>query len=263
MLDPKDEAMHHRLVTAWASAFCDLDLSLSPPALAGQLYALVPDLTGCADPFAPYKEKSNQEVQKALPRLIRLVRQSPDPLFTALELAIIGNYMDAGAPGDHSWTEALEHESDAEWASRDYPGFVREVKNRPKILILGDNAGEIGLDSLLIQELQRHGCTVTYAVRGRPILNDATMEDARLFGLPDICRVVSSGVDTPGTVLERCSPKFLDILNTAELIISKGQGNFEALMDEFPGIYYAFKVKCPVVAKLSGQPEKSSVFARI
>jgi hypothetical protein len=89
------------------------------------------------------------------------------------------------------------------------------------------------------------------------------MEDARTVGMVDRCEVISSGVDTPGTVLDRCTREFLDRMDQAEIVISKGQGNFEALKDEASGIYFAFKVKCPVVAALTGRPEKTSMFEYI
>lgn len=257
---PNDPSMHERVLMAWAEAFPKLDLSLSPPELAGELYGMIPDLTGCTDPFAEYKSRSNREILQALPDLLAMVDANPDPLLTALELSIIGNSLDAGAPGGCSWSEALGHESGSEWAARDYPDFSAAVSRRPHVLILGDNAGEIGLDGLLVRQLQDRDCRVTYAVRGRPILNDATMDDAQFFGLPSLCRVVSSGVDTPGTVLSRCSAEFLEILKSADLVVSKGQGNYEALIGEWPDIHYAFKVKCHVVARLTGQPERSSIF---
>jgi hypothetical protein len=86
------------------------------------------------------------------------------------------------------------------------------------------------------------------------------MKDANQVGMTNRCEVITSGVDTPGTVLERCTPDFLERMDKAEIIISKGQGNFEALKDEKNGIYFAFKVKCPVVAALTGRPEKTSMF---
>jgi hypothetical protein len=119
-------------------------------------------------------------------------------------------------------------------------------------MILGDNAGEIALDTILVGLLQERGCTVTYVVRGSPIINDATLEDAREVGMIELCKVVSSGVDTPGTVLSRCSQDFLASFNRSPVILSKGQGNLEALSDECSGIFYALKVKCPVVADMTG-----------
>ena len=260
--DPADEAMHRRVLLTWARAMPDLDLTLSPPAQAGRLYGLLSEATGCADPFAALKDAANRRVLELLPELRARRDASPHPLRTALEIAIIGNYMDAGIGREFDWEgelaaleSALDPAACAEFEARAADG--REV------LVLGDNAGEIGLDILLAEALKARGCRVTYAVRGAPILNDATLADAEFVGMTRTCAVVSSGVDTPGTVPERCAPDFLERMRAADLILSKGQGNFEALSDRWPGVFFAFKVKCPVAARLTGRPEGSSVFRRL
>jgi uncharacterized protein with ATP-grasp and redox domains len=130
-------------------------------------------------------------------------------------------------------------------------------------MILGDNAGEIGMDTLLVKQLQNLGAEVTYVVRGAPILNDATLEDARFVGMDRLCRVISSGADSPGTVLSRCHSDFLEELYAAPIVISKGQGNFEALHGRLSGAFFALKVKCPVVARLTGFPVRTSVFNKM
>ncbi|MGE4553775.1 MAG: DUF89 domain-containing protein [Desulfovibrionaceae bacterium] len=261
-VDPDDEAMHRRVLAAWAAAVPDLDLTLSPPAQAGHIYGLLARATGAPDPFAADKDQANRRVLELLPGLRARRDASPAPLRTALEMAIIGNYLDAGIGREFDWEgelaaleDALDPAACAEFEAQAGPGRA--------VLVLGDNAGEIAMDILLVEALQARGCRVTYAVRGRPILNDATLEDARFVGMTEACPVVSSGVDTPGTVPERCDPAFLDRMKQADLILSKGQGNFEALSDRWPGVFFAFKVKCPVAARLTGRPEGSSVFRRL
>jgi hypothetical protein len=130
-------------------------------------------------------------------------------------------------------------------------------------MILGDNAGEIGMDTLLVKQLKALGAEVTYVVREKPILNDATMEDAQFVGMDRLCRVISSGVDSPGTLLSRCHPDFLQELHAAPIVISKGQGNFECLHGRVPGIFFALKVKCQVVARLTGFPVRTSIFDQL
>jgi uncharacterized protein with ATP-grasp and redox domains len=257
---PQDTALHKQVLLEWASMLSSLDLTVTPPALAGIMYKRLSDLLGTRDIFAHVKEQANTEVQRFLPQFRKSLAASDDPLFDALRLAIIGNYMDAGTPTQHAWSQAMQEERDATWATSHYPRFRQHLSTPRSILILGDNAGEIVLDTLLVDELVRLGHEVTYAVRGTPILNDATMEDAKRVGMTQKCQVITSGVDTPGTVLERCTPDFLRRLDQSEVIISKGQGNFEALKGEKSGIYFAFKVKCPVVAAITGRPEKTSIF---
>ncbi|GAU08875.1 damage-control phosphatase ARMT1 family protein [Desulfoplanes formicivorans] len=263
IIDPEDADLHKKVLLEWASMLPSLDLTVSPPALAGIMYKRLGALLGTRDIFAAVKEQANTEVQRFLPGFRATLAASDDPLFDALRLAIIGNYMDAGTPTQHAWEQAMHEERDATWASTHYPRFRHHLASARSVLILGDNAGEIVLDTLLVDELVRMGHKVTYAVRGTPILNDATMEDAKRVGMVDRCEVITSGVDTPGTVLERCTPDFLHRLDQAEVIISKGQGNFEALKGERTGIYFAFKVKCPVVAAMTGRPEKTSIFEYI
>jgi hypothetical protein len=263
IIAPDDIDLHQKVLLKWASILPALDLTLSPPALAGIMYRELAALFNTEDIFADIKSQANKDVLRLLSGFRKTLAASADPLFDALRLAIIGNYMDAGTPTQHAWDQAMEEERDASWATTHYPGFKKQLASSRSVLILGDNAGEIVLDTLLVDELVRLGHRVTYVVRGTPILNDATMEDARTVGMVDRCEVISSGVDTPGTVLDRCTREFLDRMDQAEIVISKGQGNFEALKDEASGIYFAFKVKCPVVAALTGRPEKTSMFEYI
>ncbi len=128
-----------------------------------------------------------------------------------------------------------------------------------RILYLADNAGEIVFDRLLVEALAPQ--RVTLAVRGTPVLNDATAADARAVGLTEICEVIDNGSDAPGTVLEDCSREFRQRFSTADLIIAKGQGNFETLSEAPGNIFFLFKVKCPVIATRTGLPEEAQVLA--
>jgi uncharacterized protein with ATP-grasp and redox domains len=263
IIAPDDSKLHQDVLMDWISALPTMDLSMSPPALAGILYARLTRMTETPDIFSKVKEHANADVQTLLPGFRETLATSSDPLFDALRLSIIGNYMDVGTPKQYAWGQAMEEEQCAAWSKAHYPAFKEQLATPRSILILGDNAGEIVLDTLLVDELNRLGHQVTYAVRGTPILNDATMEDAVTVGMTQRCEVISSGVDTPGTVLERCTSQFLARMDTADIIISKGQGNFEALKNNYPGIYFAFKIKCPVIADIIGRPEKTSMFEYI
>jgi len=138
--------------------------------------------------------------------------------------------------------------------SFDYQEFKYALNNAESILYLGDNTGEIVFDKLLIEELSNMlpDVKITYVVRDKPVINDALMEDAVSCGLDKIVDVISSGCDAPGTILDLCSKEFLKLYESAELIISKGQGNFETLADEKRPIFFLFKVKCPVIANHTG-----------
>ena len=249
---PGDEAMHYAIVTAWGRRLGELDLTQPPPAIARHLVDLVTEMTGCGDLYLDDKRESNERVLQLLPDLrgkIEACRGNgeAETLALALELAVIGNYIDRGVDLDVDW-EAELAEVSASFSSETLSDFASRAQSGAEILILGDNCGEIVLDMLLVEELQRRGCRVTYAVRSRPIINDATLADAVAVGMTGLCTVVESGVDTPGTVLDRCSPAFLDHMRGADAILAKGQGNFESLQGNWPGVFCAFKAKCPRVA---------------
>ncbi|MGL1862210.1 MAG: ARMT1-like domain-containing protein [Pseudodesulfovibrio sp.] len=263
---PDDEAMHQEIVMAWGRMLGDLDLSVPPPDIARHLTDLIRSKTGCEDLYREDKLEANARVLELLPGLKVLleterIKPDGDPLALALELAIIGNYIDRGVDLGVDWEAELENVSDSVPTST-LDEFKSLAKPGSHILILGDNTGEIVLDMLLVEELQRQQCVVTYAVRSKPVINDATMEDAIAVGMTALCEVVESGVDTPGTVLSRCTPEFLERMEVADIILSKGQGNFESLEGVWPGVFCAFKVKCKRVAEDAGLPFGSSAFLR-
>ncbi|MGE4192321.1 MAG: DUF89 domain-containing protein [Pseudodesulfovibrio sp.] len=259
---PDDERLQQEIVAEWEALLPTLDMDVPPPAVASVLANLVRQKTGIRDLYADDKREANAFVLGLLPALqdrVEAEREVGDPLALALELAVIGNYIDRGVDLDFDLEKEL-----AEVAESLSPKVMRAFRERvvpgASVLILGDNTGEIVLDKLLVRELRRMGCDVTYAVRSRPVLNDATMADARAVGMTSLCRVVESGVDTPGTVLSRCTPEFLDRMRASDVILSKGQGNFEALDGAWEGVFCAFKVKCKRIARKTGLAFGSSAF---
>lgn len=261
---PDDEAMHHRIVAAWGRKLSQLDMTQPPPDLAGHLAALIRSMTGCGDLYLDDKRQANEQVLKLLPVLReKLSRQraisDDDSLALALELAIIGNYIDRGVELDFDLDEEIANVT-GEIPQEVFRQFIDVAQPSADILILGDNTGEIVLDMLLVEELKMRGCNVTHVVRSGPAINDATMEDAIAVGMTELCEVIESGVDTPGTVLNRCTPEFLDRMCNADVILSKGQGNFESLEGVWPGIFCAFKVKCKRVSRESGLALGESAF---
>lgn len=263
---PDDEQLQYEIVMEWGRILGELDLSSPPPAIARRLSRLIKEKTGVSDLYADDKRQANERVLELLPDLKRKIETERstvggDPLALVLELAIIGNYIDRGVDIEVDWEDELANVADS-ICSDVLEDFRSLVVAGAEVLILGDNTGEIVLDMLMVEELQRLGCNVTYAVRSEPIINDSTMEDAEFVGMTKLCPVVESGVDTPGTVLELCTPKFLDRMRAADVIISKGQGNFESLEDKWPGIFCAFKVKCKRVAADAGLPFGSSAFRK-
>ncbi|MFP4242836.1 MAG: damage-control phosphatase ARMT1 family protein, partial [Chitinispirillaceae bacterium] len=127
------------------------------------------------------------------------------------------------------------------------------LNSASRILFLCDNAGEIVFDRFLMESMPRE--KIICAVRGKPVINDATMEDARETGMTDLVKVVSNGSDVPGTFLKSCSPGFREIFENADLVIAKGQGNFETLSEvKQKKIFFLLQVKCPVISRDVGFP---------
>lgn len=155
--------------------------------------------------------------------------------------------------------EAIEHAAENELTG-DTEAFVSAVRNAEHILYLCDNAGEIVFDTLLIEQLGPE--RVAAAVRGKPIINDALLEDAVAAGLTNLVPTIGNGSDAPGTVLDDCHEEFRAAFESADLIISKGQGNFETLSDSDRPVFFLFKAKCPVVAETAGVPLSTHVLRR-
>jgi uncharacterized protein with ATP-grasp and redox domains len=249
-----DPVMHEqtlRSILQWAR---EMDLDQSPPALAQRLHRYLRGMTGVDDPYRRAKDQLNQLALELVPPFRAKVEADDDPLKLAARLAIAGNIMDMGVIGNLTEAEVRETMDQALHAPffGELENFRQAVAEAKSILYLADNAGEIVFDRLLIEQLPRE--RVTLVVRGAPIINDVTLIDAQTVGLDQLVEVIENGSDAPGTILSDCSPEFRRHFSEADLIISKGQGNFETLSGEAGNIFFLFKVKCPMVAKLVGQP---------
>ena len=237
-------------------------LSSSPLEMARVIYGIVKRITTKDDPYAKIKEKSNKLALKIYPKLKEKVTHSRNRLLTAIELAIAGNIIDYGVKNSLNVKKELDKilDKESEAIRREnksifnYRGFKCALKNAKTILYLADNAGEVVFDRILIEEIKEmdKNKDIIYAVKEKPIINDALVEDARISGISKYAKIVSSGLDTPGTVLSLCSREFLKIFKHADMIIGKGQGNFEALSNSKGPLFFLFMAKCPVIAQDMG-----------
>ena len=255
-------AVHEQVVRQALRSTSELNFRQSPPAFAQELHRQLRSITGVDDPYRPAKDRFNQLALKMLPELAARVADADDPLNMALRVAIGGNAIDLGAnPG---MTEAEAREAVIGATDEPVQGNVTDFRNTiaasADILYLTDNAGEIVLDRLLIEHLPLE--RVTVAVRGGPVLNDATMIDAEAAGLRDLVDVIDNGSDAPGTILSDCSENFRSRYAAADIVIAKGQGNFETLSDEPRPTYFLFKVKCPLIGNYAGYPTGAHVVMR-
>ena len=241
-----DENMQKKILEEVSKLVPEFPLESTPPEMGRIVYQLVNKLTGNNDPFKEIKKSSNQLILNLYPKLKMTVENSKDRVLTATRLAIAGNIIDYGALTSFDIEEEVANCLKSNFAVFDYSEFKQALNNAETILYLGDNAGEIVFDKLLIEEL---GKELIYVVRNKPIINDVLIEDAYDCGIDKIAKVISNGSDAPGTVLNLCSKEFLETYHKAPLIISKGQGNFETLSEERAPIFFLLKVKCPVIAK--------------
>ena len=243
-----DETVHEQVLRETLRAISEMDLRGSPPAMGHKIHRFIRELVGECDPYREMKDESNQLALALYPTLKSRVERSANPLETAVRLAIAGNIIDIAVKGDVAQidvNEAVEHALTTPFDG-DMDGFASAVSTAKSILYLADNAGEIVFDRLLIEELPLE--KVTVAVRGAPVINDATMVDARVAGITELVDVIDNGSDVPGTILEECSTTFRDRFDEAGLIIAKGQGNYETLSEAAKDIFFALKAKCPVIA---------------
>ena len=200
------------------------------------------------DRFRQEKQDSNAFVLARLDRIREKVRSAPDPVLAALQFAILGNYIDFSAlRGEVSFAALdgmLEKALDMELDGQVYAALLADLAAGKRLLFLTDNAGEIGFDRVLGEEIARRfpHLEITFCVRGGPANNDATREDARAVGLP--FPVIDNGNCIPGTQLDCLSPEARAAFESADVILSKGQGNAETLLGCGYNIYYAFLVKC-------------------
>jgi uncharacterized protein with ATP-grasp and redox domains len=209
----------------------------------------IAELGGCGDPFATIKKESNGAAMRLRPGLQAIIATAPDPVAATVKLAMAGNIIDYGSqqPFDVEQTigKCLANEP---WGG-DLVRFLDDVEYAGRILYLADNCGELVFDGLFIEHLAAMGKEVVLAVKERPIINDALAADVEECGLDRYCTVITNGTGCPGTPLARCSRIFREYFFNADLIISKGQGNFETLAGTPGPVYYLLTVKCMVVAE--------------
>jgi uncharacterized protein with ATP-grasp and redox domains len=227
------------------------DWHSTPPELAHKVHTLIKRITKETDPYKQVKKDSNDLVLKKYSVLKKKVENSKDPLETALRLAIAGNIIDYGIIEKFNLEGTIKEVLNKKFAIFDYTQFKDVLKNSKTLLYFIDNAGEIVIDKLLVETIlkEKHLEKITFVVKGGPIINDATLEDARYIGLNLLPNtnflVISNGEE--GTGPERNSNEVKDWIKKHDIVISKGQGNYEGF-SEFNGLFFMLMAKCPLVA---------------
>jgi len=246
------EGERARLVRRILQWIAKVDLDQSPPAISQIINRQVRGLLVMADPYRAAKDSHNALAEALIPSIRRRIAASFDPLTMAVRYAITGNIIDLGAKNGIGYGEIYEELQSAPLQPLfgDMEAFKKACGQAQTILYLTDNAGEIFFDRLLIEKLP--GAKITLAVRGAPIINDATRTDALAANLEDLVEIIDNGSDAPRTILNDCSAEFRRHFDEADMVIAKGQGNFESLSDEPRNIFFLFRTKCPVISLHSG-----------
>ena len=233
----------------------------SSPDIARAIHGIVKKYSGKPDPYEETKNKDFRFAIELLPHLRTVVSNKQDRLYWALKVSATGNIIDSAMNAGLNIEECIDRELNIDFARCDADLFKKQLETSGKnLLIIGDNSAETVFDRVLIEELIASGFDITDAVRSEPVINDSTIQDAIAAGIDQIARVISTGCNAPGTILAECSEEFLDRFYRSDIVISKGQGNFESLSDCDRNIYFLLKAKCVLVADLLGASLNDYVF---
>jgi len=217
------------------------------------------------DVYAEIKKESNDFVLERLDRVQQVIDSSDDPLLCALKYARLGNYIDFGAL--HGGVDMSELDKKLDSAKNEavdpveYENLKADLAKAKKVLYITDNAGEIVLDKIFLQKLKEYYPNAEFvaATRGAPVINDATREDAYYIGLDKIVKVIDNGTDISGTQISEVGEEMKKALDDADVIIAKGQGNFETMLGCGLNVYYVYLCKCDLFVKSFGVPRLTGV----
>ena len=246
-----DEKLHQKVLREVTKKLLELNWNSTPPELAHQVHSIVKRITNENDPYKEVKKESNDLVLKIYPELKEKVKKSRDPLRTAVRLAIAGNIIDFAVLQEFNLEETIREVLKKRFVIDDYEKLKEKLKDAETLLFFVDNAGEIGLDKLLVETFleQKKFEKIDFVVKGEPIINDATLEDAVYMGLERLPNseflTISNG--EVGTGPARSSQTVKKWITEHDLVISKGQGNYEGL-SEHNGLFFMLMVKCPIIA---------------
>jgi len=240
-----DERKIKKLLDNVGAMMKDIRLESIPPETGDAIYKEVSKITGVADPYKKVKESNIQEALSLYPELKENIRKSDNKLLTAIRIAIAGNVIDLGVGKEFNIVEDVKEILQQEFGILDFNEFKEHLGKANRILYIGDNAGESVFDKILIEELGR---PVIYVVRDIPVINDVTFQDAIDSGIDEVAEIISSGSSAPAAIPELCNEKFIEKFNSFDMVISKGQGNYEGLSNESRSIFFLLKAKCHVIA---------------
>jgi len=251
-----DEALSKKIYTTAIAMSKDFSPLQNPPEVATPLYEKMAELAGKKDLYDEVKKASTLKALSFVPLLEAEIDNSNEPLFTATKVAVAGNVIDLAAEVEFDLHEELDKIFHTEFSVNDFPILQEKLSQASTLLYIADNAGEHIFDKIYIQTILKlyPSLNITYMTRGNAIINDVTFEEAQEAGFEEVCNLLSSGVNTPGFVYERANEASKKLFDEADLIITKGMGNYECLSDYGrKELFFLLKVKCNVVARSLGK----------
>ena len=246
-------------------AHCD---GLSTPQISEMMSALRCKHFGPEKDYAPIKKHFNSLMLNLLPHMKEQVMEADDSLRMALQYSMVGNFIDFGVMevvDEDELRSKIDAAKDIQIPPEVLQSFREEIEKADRMVLFTDNCGEIVTDKLLISVLRdlNPNLWVTVIVRGKPIVNDATMEDALQVGMDEVAqRVIGNGAGMPGNVIGAISPEAMDEIGKADVLVSKGQGNFEGLSGCGLNIFYLFLCKCDAFMQRFNVPQFTGVMTR-
>ena len=247
MLPENTEELGMRRLLTFLS---EVDYRQSPPVLGREMHRMIRQELNNPDPYLEIKEKYNRMIMEKYSDFKKSVRTAEDPFDAAMRLAIAGNVIDFGTQHQMDIIDTINRVMDAELAIDDSQQLKDDLKVAGTVLYIGDNCGEIVFDKIFLETIRLPD--IYFAVRGSPVINDVTVKDAETVKMDEVATVITTGDDAPGVVWESTSDEFKQIFGTADVVISKGQGNMEGLIDIQKNIYFLLVTKCELIGNRVG-----------
>ncbi len=251
-----DKILAHKLVSSVEQMSEDFSFEQTPPEIAADVYKKMADIAHRKDLYEEQKQHATIQALSFVPFLEEKLSNTQDKLLTATKIAVAGNVIDLAAEVAFDLKHELEKIFHTEFAINDVNRLDKELRDASSVVVLGDNVGEHIFDYLYIKTLKKLYPQIhfSYFVRGLPIINDVTMKEAQEAGFEELCELVDSGVNTPGFTYTRATPYAQKLFDNADLVISKGMGNYECLTPTHrKNICFLLKVKCGVVGASLGK----------
>jgi hypothetical protein len=240
-----------KLAKKFFALLSEADTEQPTPVIARDIHAIIRESLGNPDPYKEEKKQGNEQALALYGDLKQKVNGSADRFNRALRFALAGNIIDYGPSHTFDVMGTIKKVEGASFAIDHSRELEQSIRRANRILYIGDNAGEIVFDKLFIETMEHSD--ITFAVRGAPVINDVTEEDAKAVGMDKVANILSNGYDAPSTIPEKTSPEFRRTFNNADLIIAKGQGNFEGLMHHNDHrIWFLLMIKCQVIGDMLG-----------